>query len=681
MTSESEHRSRLSLTVLIALCLSLAYVGLQCELGWARFVPPDQSRPFFRDTDDFMRMERVRRIQTGESGLRIHFLREHGYPDGAAIHWTMPQDLLLLGLSRLFGPASASVDAARARAGLWVGPLLEAGVLVWLAWWGTLALGARAAAAGLLLFALSGAAAESFGLAHPDHHGLILACSVVGLCAAVRAGQLLRGAAAGSRPFVWAALSSLALSVGLWTAVEAAAMWAVVSAGWALAALTTRDRALRAALRRIGLAWAGLGLCFTLLFHVLENGSGQLLTPALDRISILWVLLWGVSGLWFALGIGAAAEPDAERGGRSAAERRRWVRGLSLGLVLPLLWLAALRSVAPSPGAEASLTMRRWFELIAEFHPLGSGPGANLWVEVSTWLGLTVWALPPALIWLWLAGRDPRAVRLHWLSSAVAFTGLALAQQRWVGAAAFVAAMVVGQGLGALSGYLGERVARKAGRAGVRAPASAALCIAAAALLGSAGLLAPLGGDSQRGRQAAAFADDARRVRELTDWLNRGGRTDDDEGPAVMAPWWTGPQILYETGRPVPASPYHGNLEGIVDSARFYLLESDAEPAALMRARCAGWVIVPSHSGFALQGRYLLGQSPDRTGPGDRLAGMSRERFDRILQRRLQGAPSGFPPGFVLAAAGAPETVPRLPPYRLFRFQDEGAAGPLCPRR
>jgi hypothetical protein len=674
MTEESEHRVRPSATVAIALCLSLLYVAFQCELQRPRALPAEASRVFFRDSDDYMRMDRVRRIESGESRWRVHLVREHGYPHGAALHWTRPQDLLLLGLAKVFSPLSGSAERARERAGLWIGPLLETFVLVWLAWWGSLALGALATSALLLLFALSGATSETFALAHPDHHGLILACSIVGLCAASRAGQLLRLEPTGRGPLVWAALSACALSLGLWTAVETAATWAVVTSGWALAALVTRDGPTRAALRRVGLGWSGVGLGLTLVAHWSENGSARLLAFDLDRVSLACVLLWGVPALWFALGVEAGTSHARER------NYRRLATGLALGLLLPLVWLATLRLAAPPPAGEAAAMLWRWFGLIVEFQPLGAGPGASLWGEVWSWLGLPILALPPALAWLWLYGRDPLPVRLQWLLAALLFTGLTAAQVRWTGLAAFVTAVVVGLGLGRASERAAAWSPRRTARLGTRSATSTILCIAAALALGSAGLSDPLGGDSLRARQATAFAEDTLRVRELTRWLDRNVGAPDEERPAVMTPWWVGPQVLYETGRPVVASPYHGNLEGIADSARFYLLESDAEAAALLRERCAGWVVVPSHAGFALEGRLLLGLSERSPSPADPLAGLSRDRFERTLLRRLQGDPPGFPAGFSLAAVGAHGGATRLPPYRLFRVRDPMRAVARCRR-
>src|SRR5207247_452138 len=57
-------------------------------------------------------------------------------------------------------------------------------------------------------------------------------------------------------------------------------------------------------------------------------------------------------------------------------------------------------------------------------------------------------------------------------------------------------------------------------------------------------------------------------------------RTPIDKGYSVLTQWWQGTYILHGARRPVTATPYHTNIDAIVDGYRFLVASSweEAEP-------------------------------------------------------------------------------------------------------
>jgi hypothetical protein len=626
-----------------AMSLALAFLALQCLMLWPQFVRDEGV--FFRDPDDYMRLVRVRMIQSGQSGWRIHRVERAGWPDGSPTHWTMPQDLLILGLSRFLSPWAESDDKARDLAGLWIGPALQAALLAWLGWWAAKVLGALAATAVVLLFVLSGSVSATFGLARPDHQSLILAASAVGLCAASRAASAPKEPS-GRQRWLWPALSGVAIALGLWTTVETALMWAVIALGWGLAVLTENDDETAIGRASAGLKWSVAGLLAGVAFYLIEYGGETPFPAPVDCFSIPYLLLWLVPCAWFGLA------RRARRRSKSSISSR-WVQGLLSGAILSGAWLLVWKSLTvPAESEMAGGAHWRWFVTIDEMRPLVSGALGHSLREINAWLGWTVWALPPALVWLWRARAFGSAARWQWTLAAVGYTALALCQRRWSGYASLTAAVVVGAAIGRMAEAIAIRLARRESAA----PRRAAIAVfVLAAILGAPGLIDPTGAQSSRSVQRAALIDDARRVAEMTGWLRRHPEPAGKSPRSVMAPWWMGSQILYQTDLPVVATPYQGNMSGIVDAAGFFLAPTDAEAADIARKRQVGYVLAPSHGEFLITDAYLLGLPP--------------EVLDDALLTRLRAKPSQVSEMFQLVGEGSRRAENVFGPYRLYRLR------------
>ena len=57
-----------------------------------------------------------------------------------------------------------------------------------------------------------------------------------------------------------------------------------------------------------------------------------------------------------------------------------------------------------------------------------------------------------------------------------------------------------------------------------------------------------------------------------------------------LAPWWLSPSIAYWSGQPGVAGSSHESLEGIEESARFFLSESLQEEHEILEKRQVAWV-------------------------------------------------------------------------------------------
>ena len=59
-----------------------------------------------------------------------------------------------------------------------------------------------------------------------------------------------------------------------------------------------------------------------------------------------------------------------------------------------------------------------------------------------------------------------------------------------------------------------------------------------------------------------------------------------------LAVWWHSPQLAYWSGQPGIAGTSHQSFPGIVDSARFFLSESEDEETAILRERGVRYVVI-----------------------------------------------------------------------------------------
>ncbi|MBK9388103.1 MAG: hypothetical protein IPN34_25065 [Planctomycetes bacterium] len=113
--------------------------------------------------------------------------------------------------------------------------------------------------------------------------------------------------------------------------------------------------------------------------------------------------------------------------------------------------------------------------------------------------------------------------------------------------------------------------------------------------------------------------------RELMDFVRelRGNGPDPKLPAAVLAPWSLGAPLLYEARKPVVASGYHRNLEGIHDGIRAFLATDGAAIEPILRKRNVRWLIVQPKLDFFAEASAVLPELPRyasvrdvRFGPG-----------------------------------------------------------------
>ncbi len=78
---------------------------------------------------------------------------------------------------------------------------------------------------------------------------------------------------------------------------------------------------------------------------------------------------------------------------------------------------------------------------------------------------------------------------------------------------------------------------------------------------------------------------------------------------AFIAPWWLSPPIAYWSGQPGVAGSSHESLNGIVDSARFFLANDPEGAREILQRRDLDWVVVYDSDRVIANSVALLGTS------------------------------------------------------------------------
>ena len=74
-----------------------------------------------------------------------------------------------------------------------------------------------------------------------------------------------------------------------------------------------------------------------------------------------------------------------------------------------------------------------------------------------------------------------------------------------------------------------------------------------------------------------------------------------------LAPWWLSPSIAYWSGQPGVAGSSHESLNGIEDSARFFLSADLQAAGEILRKRGVAWVIAYDFERLARNSSVILG--------------------------------------------------------------------------
>ena len=103
---------------------------------------------------------------------------------------------------------------------------------------------------------------------------------------------------------------------------------------------------------------------------------------------------------------------------------------------------------------------------------------------------------------------------------------------------------------------------------------------------------------------------------------------------AFLAPWWLSPSIAYWSGQPGVAGSSHESLDGIEETARFFLSENLQEARAILEKRHVAWVFAYDSDRVAQNSAAILNEP------------LRREPLCRVLDR----TPSQAPPFLVFSA-------------------------------
>jgi hypothetical protein len=76
---------------------------------------------------------------------------------------------------------------------------------------------------------------------------------------------------------------------------------------------------------------------------------------------------------------------------------------------------------------------------------------------------------------------------------------------------------------------------------------------------------------------------------------------------SFLAPWWLSPSIAYWSGQPGIAGSSHESLDGIADSARFFLCDDWQRARQILQNHQAAWVFAYDSERMAQNSKALLG--------------------------------------------------------------------------
>lgn len=565
---------------------------LLVQLGVALAVI-DWTAPF-GDTDDYMRLNRVRHLLDQGDWFDRNYPRINP-PTGHTQHWTRPMDALLL-LGVWAGTPPAGSDRALVLAGLFASPLLQVVALLGMTWLCSLVLRPGAGLLALVVFLAHPSVLGTFMLGRPDHHALIMATltwllamlvrmlpaetgtSVAGDLSTAACGGLSSGSAA-----LWAgALSAWAL----WVSVEVLPMLAL---GYLVfIVLWLRGNASAAGLLfRMAMATSG-GLAAAVL---IERGTAGTFAFEYDTLSVAHVclflicaLVWGsihwasLSSLpWFS----ANKNVDLPRW----SARKLWTLSLVAAAAAVLLF-----AVAPGflrdPLSNVDLLYRHFrLARIAELQQASTvgAEGAFAGFKNSVyWLGVPL----VALLWTvhcFRADRGSRAVSGLFLAGLALYSFLAFRQVRWAPYAVLFAVVPHAALAHRLLARLSEGLVGWRQRLG-RPLVMAGLC--------TWFLLPSLGaGGSVLAAAPAKQLDGDCDVGALTHYLRDPSHLGKPRG-TLMAFTDVGPRLLFETDYSVLSIPNHRFQPGFGQTLRT-LRESDPQRAATAFSEAAaGWLVV-----------------------------------------------------------------------------------------
>ncbi len=604
---------RLGFLLAAAAVVAMSFV-LQYPRAKAAF---DSHRVFLAGPDDYLRLYRAEQIARGEA-TRIRWMKEINAPRGAELHWTAPMDDLLAGADWLLGRWATGPDGFAAIAA-WVPPCL--GALYLLVMIGFVGRGCGHAVGILagLLVAVSPAFYRVFCVAHPDHHCLIellLLVTVAGWMpprlsrdrprnaepdgpadaakppSAQSSAQTAPQTPAAPVRLGGALISGLAMGLAIWVASQALIVWLAMMAGLAYACCTGPiDH--RRAYAEARLVWNCVVAIVVLTGCLIENWPKPY-PMAVDKISLVHVALAAIAFL----------APSAT--GRRRARRRPTARGepslprtdadaspsvtsfvaFLAAVAAFTVWLAASSSRAFEPFSRPEFF--RWSQNVMELRPLIVQAGTAWSLKpLHSLLGLLPYALPVLLIAFVRSKSVPKPIKCALFLLAPAVTLLSIRQLRWLDHVnlAVVPVAVIG------ACELGRLLFRRDTTSAAAARLALATVVLAALVFPSASKALDLSVD--RAMEANAF-------QQRTDFVAQQIRRYEAKHPAadparraILCEDGEGPALLYWTGLPVVATPYHRALDGLLEAARFFAERDPAQARAQLDRLGVRYVVMP----------------------------------------------------------------------------------------
>lgn len=518
---------------LLVMCIALLRSGISVHADWhsAEFPNPDSYYKLVLLQD-----------RAPDGGFSL--VQRDNAPDGNWLHWSATHSWSVWQLHRPL--VMAGVDQASAL--IWAGSgltLLSMLTLAALVAWTIARIGSvRAAAVTGLMLACS-LPLHGYGrLDQITHHVFML------VPLALAALMLLRAPASAS--ITTQLFGGTLLGLALWTSPETMPLTVTLAGVGA---------AMRLEYAQSAPVWPiGLGLLLTLLAAWgVDPPPPTFSAWALDHVSFSWLLFALLGALLLGL-------VDVLSRVRRAVPFKLGVIAIA-ALMAAICWMLAVPNAASGP---ASL-------LPAELHPL-------FWDQVkelesadrpSRWIGFMTMPAIAGVLLAFVARRERSLWMLALALAALAYAGLAGWHLRMGAAAALIAALAFGVGASRLPAF--------ADRVPPHLPMRDQLSALLLTLLGPILLLAAVGatvlqGDAKPSGKSCSLAT-------VADALNQWP-------PAtVLAPLFSGPELLYRSHHRTIAGPYHHNVQGMLDNFRAWLDTDDATAPEIIQRRGVKYVL------------------------------------------------------------------------------------------
>lgn len=287
---------------------------------------------------------------------------------------------------------------------------------------------------------------------------------------------------------------------------------------------------------------------------------------------------------------------------------RNRLAGWAVGVAIVLLALAIEQRLPIWPGS--SQIFLTWSATIGELRPVSIDD--PIWLR---WTGLLLLPLPALL---WIAVRRTRTLPLFLAALLVTTFALTLWQARW----AYFFVMMFALAVPACLSVIRNRI-----------PVWLLIVISLFPILKD--------WDERLWPNESQSAAIAERRFEAVAWRQAASQID---GP-FLAPWWWSPAVAYWSGQPGVAGSSHEALDGIEQSARFFLAPDSETAGKILLKSKVKWVLAYDADRIVANSAQVLG-IPAPENP-----------LGRVLDR----TPSQAPPFLQLAAQN--------PACKLFRVQ------------